>query len=294
MTHVGKKVAEKERAVRNATDTLFKYIFSEPKALAELYNVLSGNVISPEDIYHVNLDDKLMRFNRHNDTAFITKDNRLMVFVEHQSKHNENMPHRMLEYYVGISKILNVPDSKLLHRRKKVNYAAVEFYVAYNGTDELSEADKELFADLGAIKIHARVIDIRYEALPPQAVESSGKRVSGYAYLIEQLKESRERFPTKFEAFLDAVEKCKSKGYLLDILNQKELVDVFAEHYNYDEQLKADAFEDGLEEGREEGREQGREQALKETALEMLKKGMTADIISELVKMPASWVEALK
>ena len=78
-----KQTSFKDSSVRNSRSVLFAYVFSEEKALVDLYRGL-GKDISPEDIEYLSLDELLQRLGRYNDTAFRTKDNRLIVFVEHQ------------------------------------------------------------------------------------------------------------------------------------------------------------------------------------------------------------------
>jgi len=256
------KQTERNYAVRNSKDTLFKHLFSEPKPLTELYHGLTGNKLSPEDIQHVNLDDKLTRQERHNDTAFITNDNRLMVFIEHQSTHNENMPHRMLEYYVGISKMYDIPVRNKMYGQKAVDYPRVEFFVAYNGVEKLTAEDKILFTDLGDIKIQAKVVDICYDALPEdyirRTINGHTNRLIGYARFVWWLEYNKGRFRTMFEEFMDAVEQCKREGHLLDILNNKELINMLAKEYSYDEQIKHDALEKGIGIGEARGIAKGK------------------------------------
>ena len=89
----------KDKSVRNSKANLFSFVFSSEAALVDLYRVV-GKEINPDEIEHINLSEMLQRTGRYNDTAFRTKDNRLIVFVEHQFTVNKNMPFRFLEYAV--------------------------------------------------------------------------------------------------------------------------------------------------------------------------------------------------
>ena len=102
-----KKTAIKDDSVRNGLADLFAYVFSNEKALVDLYRGL-GKEISIEDIEYLSLKELLRRNGRYNDTAFRTKDNRIIVFVEHQSTRNQNMPFKFLEYSVDAIRILRV------------------------------------------------------------------------------------------------------------------------------------------------------------------------------------------
>ena len=95
-----------------------------------------------------------------------------------------------------------------------------------------------------------------------------------------------------YDAYNIAVEKSMEKGYLADIWSRKELVDMFAETYRYDEMLK----EEGREEGREEGLIKGLEKGLGLSAqiFHALKENTTVSAIAEKLGVTVSQVEKVK
>ena len=248
----------KDASVRTTLADLFAFVFSNEKALVDLYQGL-GNEISEDEIEYLNLSDLLQRIGRYNDTAFRTKDNRIIVFAEHQSTKNRNMPFRFLEYAVLALRILDILAKQNRFGEKLMDFPQIEFYVAYNGKKPLDEDDKNLKIDLGDIKVTAKVVDIRFDSLPPENAKNTQNALAGYAYFAKIFGEAKAEGKKPYEAYRFAVDKSISNGYLPDIWNRKECVDMFAETYCYDDQLRDEGREEGRDEGRVEGRAEGME-----------------------------------
>ena len=245
-----KQTSVKDSSVRNSRANLFAYVFSDEKALVDLYQGL-GKEILVEDIQYLSLKDMLQRVERYNDTAFRTKDNRIIVFVEHQSTRNKNMPFRFLEYAVDAIRVLKVLADQNRFGEKLIEFPKVEFYVAYNGKKALEEDDKTLVVDLGDIRVTAQVVDIRFDSLPKEKAKDTQDALAGYAYFAKVFEEEKNQGKTPHQAFTIAVEKSMEEGYLADIWSRKECVDMFAETYSYDNQLRYEGREEGKEEGLE-------------------------------------------
>ena len=273
-----KQKSIKNYSVRNSKDTAFKYIFSNAHSLADLYRGITCNEILAEDIEHLNLDKLLQRQKRYNDTAFRTKDNRLIVFVEHMSTRSKNMPLRMLEYYVDIMRVLDAMEGKNRFAAKCIDPPKVELYVAYNGKTALDTTDKKLYVDLGAIQITVLVSDIHFDKLPKERALDTQDTLSGYAYFVKMFETKKNEGNAPYEAFIFAVSECLKKGYLTEILSRKESVDMFIERYSYDDQL--------LEEGEARG--------LLNAAMKLLKTGMGVSEISSVLELTEEQVEELE
>ena len=89
---------------------------------------------------------------------------------------------------------------------------------------------------------------------------------------------------TPYQAYAIAVGKSLEEGYLADIWSRKECVDVFAETYCYDAQLKY--------EGREEGREEGLE--LSAQIYVALKENIPIPTIADRFGVTVQQIEKLK
>jgi len=245
-----KRTSIKDNSVRNVVADLFAYVFSTETALVNLYRGL-GKEIAVEDIEYISLNDELGRNNRYNDTAFRTKDNRIIVFVEHQSTQNKNMPFRFLEYAVDVMRILKVLSDQNRFGEKLMTFPKLEFYVAYNGEKPLKEENKNLVVDLGDVRVSAQVVDICFDELPKQMAENPNDELAGYSYFVKMFREMKSQGKTPHDAYHDAVGKSKEMGYLAHIWSRKELVDMFLETYCHDEILREEGMEKGLEKGLE-------------------------------------------
>ena len=276
----------KDYSVRNSKDAAFAFVFSDAYTLAHLYRGMTGKEIPMEDIEPLNLDKLLQRQKRYNDAAFRTRDNRLVVFVEHMSTKSKNMPYRMLEYYVDIMRIWDVLDGKDRFAAELINPPRVEFYVAYNGRTPLDTADKTLYVDLGAIQVKVLVVDIHFDKLPEDRAADVNDTLSGYAYFVKMFENKKREGSAPYEAFTFAVRECLAKGYLSEILRRKESFDMFAEKYCYDDHLR--------EAGREEGLEEGLEKGLLEAAARFLRAGMELHEISNVLELTEAQLKALE
>lgn len=84
----------------------------------------------PQSMYHTFSNDVSMLIN-----------GKLVVFVEHQSTINENMPLRFLEYYTHI--LYGIVPSEVRYKRTLYKIPTPEFYVLYTGK-ELYPKEKTL------------------------------------------------------------------------------------------------------------------------------------------------------
>jgi hypothetical protein len=277
----------KNTSVRNTKSNLFAYTFSDEKALTDLYRGM-GKEIAIEDIEYLDLEKLLQRTGRYNDTAFRTKDNRIIVFVEHQFTWNKNMPYRFLEYAVDVIRILKVLGNQNRFGEKLMTYPMIEFYIAYNGKKILTEEEKLMNIDLGDIKVTAHVVDIRFDALPKETATNANDALAGYAFFAKTFEDAKKQGLSPYEAYKHAVNESIENGYLADIWSRKECVDMFIETYDYDEILKEGAREEGREEGLENGLD------LSTLIFGELKKNAPLSAIAEKFGITVARVEKMK
>jgi hypothetical protein len=179
------------------------------------------------------------------------------------------MPFRFLEYAVYAMKVLNVFADQNRFGEKLMDFPKIELYVAYNGKGVLKEDDKTLVVDLCDIRVAAKVVDIRFDCLQKEKAEDTQDALAGYAYFTKVFEEMKAKGETPHQAFTIAVKKSMEKGYLAEIWSRKECIDMFAEVYCYDEQLRNEGFEQGIEQG------------IEKIAKNMLRRGRSIDEISE-------------
>lgn len=218
---------------------------------------------------------------------------KIMIFGEHQSIINENMPIRSL-MYIGRAYEQLVPV-KDRYKRKLVHLPKPEFYTFYNGTEHwskekvlrLSEA-YEIQDEDYMLELQVRVININpgenHEVLDKCPV------LKEYGLFVDTVRGLQKSGDT--DAFKHAVEKCIEQGILKDYLEKKgsEVVNMLIAEYDYDmdiEVQREEAYTEGLEKGKAEGLQEGKAEGLLEGKAEGLQEGRDQKLI-EVVKKKLS------
>ena len=221
--------------------------------------------------------DNTIYMNFQNDISF-DAGGKVIVFGEHQSTVNENMPLRSLLYIGRAYERLVPPRSR--YKKKIVSLPTPEFYTFYNGKEKW-EKEKELrLSDAYIVKdgepsleLKVKVINIRpeehHEILEKCQVL---KEYSQFMEIVQNYQISGEEEPYK-----KAIKECIEKGILADYLMRKgsEVVNMLLDEYDYETDIEVqreEAREEGRKLGREEGRMQGREEGREEERKEFLQK----------------------
>ena len=89
--------------IRNYKDSVFRMIFSNKRALLNLYNALNGTDYQNPDELEVNTLENAIYLGRKNDISFVIYGK--LNLYEHQSTINPNMPLRSLLYITSIYSI---------------------------------------------------------------------------------------------------------------------------------------------------------------------------------------------
>ena len=280
----GEPMAGKEN--REIKNSVFVDLFYEDES-AEANEIALFNAIHDEPLPE---GTKIRRFrvdntiymNFQNDISF-DAGGKVIVFGEHQSTINENMPLRSLLYIGRAYERLVPPRSR--YKKKIVPLPTPEFYTFYNGKEKW-EKEKELrLSDAYIVKdgepsleLKVKVINIRpeehHEILERCQVL---KEYSQFMETVQNYQISGEEEPYK-----KAIKECIEKGILADYLVRKgsEVVNMLLDEYDYEtdievqrEEAREEGRKQGREEGREEGRKQGREEGRKQGREEGRKQG---------------------
>ena len=208
--------------------------------------------------------DNTIYMNFQNDISF-DAGGKVIVFGEHQSTVNENMPLRSLLYIGRAYERLVPPRSRY---KKKIVSLTPEFYTFYNGKEKW-EKEKELrLSDAyivkdgePSLKLKVKVINIRQEE-HHEILEKCQvlKEYSQFMEIVQNYQISGEEEPYK-----KAIKECIEKGILADYLMRKgsEVVNMLLDEYDYETDIEVQR-EEAREEGRKMGREEGREEKRKE------------------------------
>ena len=197
------------KANRQYKDNLFRYFFRKAKNFVQAYKELTGRDLDPNEIEFYDTSSLLVNKELRNDVSFITKDNRFVLLVEHQSTPCANMHVRLLLYYAEILKIYIQQHKLDVYGTKAISYPEAELYIAYNGKQEIEE--KNFKVKMGDVTVHIKHKNIQFQHL---ANKKKSNTLAGYAYLVQQ-KEYYEKYEnhTSASAMKMAVDDCKHQGF---------------------------------------------------------------------------------
>ena len=249
-----------EKENREHKDSLFVDLFYQDetakKNLLSLYNALHDTNYEDETIIRkVKIDDVLYK-NFKNDIS-CEVNGLVLVFGEHQSTINRNMPLRCL-MYVGRA-YEQLVDSKARYRTTLVKIPTPEFYVFYNGEKEqplervLSLSDAFMNpAGENSVELKVKVININSD----KAHEILGK--CGILKEYSQFISTVRKYSYEESAIKKAIKECIEKGILADYLKRKgsEVENMLIAEYSYEEDMQVkqeEARQEGIWQGRREG-----------------------------------------
>ncbi len=253
---------------RDAKDTVFRDLFTDPKYLLQLYQGLH-----PEDTETTEADLKIITLQRiltnglYNDLGFLAKD-RLMILVEAQSTWSPNIVLRALMYLMNTyQEYFNEVDANL-YGTAIVDMPKPELYVVYtnekgNHPDELSLKETFFPGSDCCIEAKAKII----------YVDDSDTIINQYIKFCMVLKQQVSENGRTLTAIKNTIRICKNRNLLREYLASRETEVEGIMRTLFDQDRQTEIF--GKEQraaGRKEGRLEGRIQSAKE----MIKAGLTS------------------
>lgn len=254
--------------IRNYKDSVFRMIFSNKRALLNLYNALNGTDYQNPDELEVNTLENAIYLGRKNDISFVIYGK--LNLYEHQSTINPNMPLRSLLYITSIYSKLAVNLNTYSSNLEKI--PSPHFVTFYNGTEEQPERQILKLSDAYEVQGAGMPEDTPELELRVQVININ----SGYnKKLLEKCRELQEymiyvdrvrKYALSMElsaAVEKAVDECIREGILADFLrkNRAEVVSMSIFEYNQEEHFKLierESRERGFELGRAAGMEAGK------------------------------------
>ena len=249
-----------EKENREHKDSVFVDLFYQDetakKNLLSLYNALHDTNYEDETIIRkVKIDDVLYK-NFKNDIS-CEVNGLVLVFGEHQSTINRNMPLRCL-MYVGRA-YEQLVDSKARYRTTLVKIPTPEFYVFYNGEKEqpleqvltLSDAFMNPVGE-NSVELKVKVININSDKAH-EVLDKCGI-LKEYSQFISTVR----KYSEEESAIKKAIKECIEKGILADYLKRKgsEVENMLIAEYSYEEDIQVkqeEARQEGIWQGRREG-----------------------------------------
>ena len=243
---------------------MFRAFFKMPHNFLDLLKECRNNQASLkiEDIEPFDLDSNIAVRIRRNDVSFITKDNRLIILIEHQSTINPKMAFRLFIYYVELLQLwVKTNEIDLYSASKLPELPAPEFYVVYNGVSSLKETSSVFILESIGIKIDAKVkiIDIHFDKLKDTKPDNA---LAGYAFFYKVYGEQIQKGLTAEKAFDVARNECIKNGYLAGFIDKEEFIVTYKDILDYDTQLRAEGRAEGRVEGKAEGKAEGVEETI--------------------------------
>lgn len=269
---------------RQYQDTVFRLYFSDASRLRELAGALHGRTYtSKEQLKIVTLEGAFLSQLK-NDISFILA-GRHLVFIEHQSTPNENMPLRCL-YYV-CEQFRREIDAKLLYQNRKIVLPVPEFHVFYTGTKMLPEESVVRLSDAFSahameanLELRVRIHNVVYGEQKQLLIQS--RALHDYSFFIDAVKRNIATGIPRVEAIRSAIRYCKEHEIMRLFLEQheKEVIDMVDFEWNQE------LFEEAKI---EEGREQGKSAMI----LGMLREKMPLEMIAKISELSLDKVREL-
>ena len=227
---------------------------------------------------------------------------KLIVFVEHQSTINQNMPLRFLEYFVHI--LYGIVPARARYWKSLYKIPSPEFYVLYNGLDPLPNESELKLSDAFMIKqehpsceLKVKVINIGgKEGLKLPIIQNCDilKEYCEFIAAVFRKKSLLKPDCTNEEArtaLEQAMKECIKKDILTEYLIRKgtEVINMFFGEYSYEEDVAAQR-----EEAKKEGLQQGLQQKAIETAIAFLNEKTPPETVARCVNLPLEKVLELQ
>ena len=237
---------------RTFKDSVFTYLFSEPKYTRELYLYLHPEDQDvTEDECKLITTENILAVGEYNDLGIQVRD-KLILLVEAQSTLSPNMPLRMLMYLMSAYKAYISENDLSLYSTKAITVPRPELYMVYTGNKaDVPEVMRlsDLYEGPGDAEITVKVLRGGDDSILGQ-----------YVAFCKIADEQRALHGLTKEAIQETIRICQEKGVLIPFLaaRRKEVIDIMEMLFSQEEvwemtkrELKRDAKREGREEGAE-------------------------------------------
>lgn len=214
---------------RTFKDSVFTYLFSEPKYTRELYLYLHPEDQGvTEDECKLITTENILAVGEYNDLGLQVRD-KLILLVEAQSTLSPNMPLRMLMYLVSAYKAYLTENDLSLYSTKAITVPRPELYMVYTGnTTNVPEIMRlsDLYEDSGDAEITVKVLRGGDDSILGQ-----------YVTFCKIADEQRALHGLTREAIQETMRICQERGVLIPFLTarRKEVIDIMEMLFSQEE-----------------------------------------------------------
>lgn len=283
---------------RKYKNSIFVDLFFEDEQAEEndisLYNALHDEPLPKGTKIQKFRVENVLYLNFKNDISFGV-DGKIMVFGEHQSTVNENMPLRSLMYMGrAYEQVVPIRDR---YKKKMVQLPKPEFYTFYNGQESWAKETVLRLSDAYKVQDDDPMLELKVKVIninPDQKHEVLEKCriLKEYGQFVDVLRSRQAEGDS--DAFKHTVEECIRSDILADYLKKKgsEVVNMLTAEYDYDldiEVQREEAFADGVV----KGVDKGKEELLTELIIKKLAKGKTPVEIADALEKPLEKVQEI-
>ena len=276
---------------RKHKDKLFTKLFGDldnKENLLSLYNALNDRNYTDIEGLEINTIDDVIYMGRKNDVSCIV-DARMNLF-EHQSTYNPNMPLRGMIYVAKLYEKYIEQYELNIYSEKLAKIPTPRYFVLYNGTKDMPER-----------------MDLKLSDAFVHPDEATG--IEEYAIFVDRVRRyvKPNMSPSVIEAAVDrAVDECIKEGVLAGFLSKHtaEVRDMILTDYDeektmemFKREFREDGYSEGLQAGYDKGardgeqrgynkgEKNGRQLELQRIALQMKTKGMSDDVIADMLSV---------
>ena len=267
-------------------NSVFCSYFSDPIRLLSLCNaVLDTDYNDPNELQITTLDGIFFSGQKNDISCKIRND--FLVFVEHQSTINENMPLRFFSYAAEVFNKL-ITNKRDIYKQSMIKFAFPKFFVLYDGNAEeplnrIMKLSDAFGGDSSSLELIVQSYNINYGLDQPLLKKCN--YLNDYSTLVGKIKIGIAEGLTLGEAMIRAINFCIAndimKDYLLD--KGKEVFNMLRMEWNIDDALEA-WKEEGLEKGIEKGIDKGRNEEKISTVKNLFKAGMSIEFIKNITE----------
>ena len=285
---------------RQYQDTVFRAYMNDADRLRDVAGALHGRTYtSVERVRIVTLDGTFLSQMK-NDISFLLA-GRHLVFMEHQSTLNQNMPLRCL-YYICEQLRQYIP-AKSLYQNKQIPLPRPDFHVFYTGSKDTLDTEQMRLSDAymegeGDIHLEIKVTFHNIAYGSEKMLLRMSRPLHDYSFFLNCIKTNIAGGMERVRAIREAMRYCMEHDVMKEFLqeHESEVIDMVNFEWNqkdFEDAVREDGIEQGMARGREEGRAKGREEEKSAFILGMLKEKLPLETIARVSKMSVERIQEL-